>query len=691
MPILELTLSGGAKLSVHNFSVQEALSELFHVSVVARAQRPDLDLEAIVGKPASLHIVAGWTYVKDQGTRTWKGVCSYIEQSQAQTEETGLSTYYLHIVPDLWLLTQRTNHRIFQHLSIPDIADVLLREWGVEPTWQIDRGLYPKLEFKVQYGESDYTFLCRLLEEAGITFWFSDQGGAGSVLTFGDKLHAAAPRPPILFVDNPNQAAQREFLSLVRLGHEVRPGAHVMRDHDFRKPSFPLLGNAVPPATGPESKYEQYTYNPGAFLVEGTMGGGGTPVADDQAIARHDPKYGTDLATRRLQSLRADKRRVTFNTNTLDLFPGAVFTIEDHLHPSLGPSQRLLVSSFSVEGTPGDEWTLTGAAVFADPAATYRPPIKTPRPRVFGVQSATVVGPPGKEIHTDEFGRVRVQFPWDRDGQNDDRSSCWMRVSQGWAGTAYGMITIPRVGQEVLVTFLDGDPDRPVVTGRVYNAIEQVPYKLPDDMTVSTWKSQSSPATGGYNEIKFDDKAGSERVYVQAERDLHKLVKNDEVLRTQHNKMETVDGTSDLVVKGARKQLIESADHLHVKLDQRSQVDGGVSLTVKMGKQEKVGTDYALDAGQEIHLKAGMTLVLEAGLRLTIKGPAGFIDFHPMGIDIVGLLVNINSGGFPGFGKGASPDAPEDATEAEPRDRPPGAPAGNSSTGTGGTSGQGGS
>jgi type VI secretion system secreted protein VgrG len=189
-------------------------------------------------------------------------------------------------------------------------------------------------------------------------------------------------------------------------------------------------------------------------------------------------------------------------------------------------------------------------------------------------------------------------------------------------------------------------------------------------MTVSTWKSQSSPATGGYNEIKFEDKAQKELVYIQAERDLNKLVKRDEVERTLGNKLSTVNGTEDVVVKGIRKTLVESTDHLHVKMDQNVAVDGSVSVKVMVNQQETVGARHAVDAGQEIHLKAGATLVLEAGMRLTIKGPGGFIDIHPAGIDIVGIMVNINSGGSAGSGLGASPTAPLDAAEANPSDKP---------------------
>jgi type VI secretion system secreted protein VgrG len=232
------------------------------------------------------------------------------------------------------------------------------------------------------------------------------------------------------------------------------------------------------------------------------------------------------------------------------------------------------------------------------------------------------------------------------------------------------VFTIPRVGQEVLVAFLDGDPDVPIVAGRVFNAQEPVPYKLPDNKTVSTWKSSSSPGGAGYNEIKYDDKAGMELVYVQAQRDYEKLVKRDEVERTGRNKLTTVAGNEDVVVKGVRKQLIESADHLHVKLDRMEQVDGGISLTVAATHQATVGENHLVEAGQQINLRAGTTLLLEAGIRLTIQGIGGFIDINPTGIDIMGTMVRINSIGVPGFGQSAEPKPPEDAQEAQPKDTP---------------------
>jgi type VI secretion system secreted protein VgrG len=719
MAVLELSFEGGeASLSVRRFSVQESISSLFTVSVWARSKNDSLDLDSIVGKAASFRIVAGYQWALLGGARYWTGICSYMEQVQA--ESTGLSTYYLRIVPRLWLLTQRRGNRIYQHQSIPDILDDLLKEWSIKPEWQIDRGKYPKLEYKVQYGESDYAFLSRLLEEAGIAFVFPDDDAKGSKLTFSDKLHAGAPRPapPIHFVDNPSQASEKEFVTDVRIASEVRPGAHTIRDHDFRNPAFRLFGEA-PKAPAPEDAYEQYHYDPGAFLVEGAKGGD-TPVADDQGVARYEQRYGKELAERSLLSARADKRSVSFDTNTIDLWPGQVFSIENHPHADLGAGQKLLVADFSAQGAPDEEWSMSARAVFVDAKAPYRPPIKTPKPVVYSVQSATVVGPKGQEIHTDEFGRVRVQFPWDREGKLDERSSCWIRVSQGWAGTGFGMIVLPRIQQEVLVAFLEGDPDQPIIVGRVFNATNQVPYKLPQHKTRSTWKSDSSLGGGGFNEIMFEDLKGKELVYVQAQKNLRKLVKNDETITVGNNRqklvvvnetettganrtevtganrteitgvnrttviggnrskqiggdeIERTDGNltsyigknQDITIKQTKREQIEGDSHLRVKGKRNQRVDGNQSLTVKKNRQEKVGKNHAMEVGEEIHLKAGTALVIEAAKDLTLKGPGGFIRIDAGGITIKGNVVKINSGGSAGSGSGASPEDPAEAVEA---------------------------
>jgi type VI secretion system secreted protein VgrG len=701
--------------------VNEAISSLFTVSIWARSESPTLDLEAIVGQPASFRVVSGFMFAQRGGGRLWTGVVASIEQVQAVQPQVGareLSTYFLRIVPDLWLLTQRRNYRIFQHLPIPDIVGKILGEWGIEPVWKIDRSKYPKLEYKAQYGESDFAFISRLLEEAGIAYTFPDDDEAGSKLTLGDKLEGEAPRPggALPFVDNPNKESEQEFVSHVRLVHEVRPGAHVIRDYDFRNPGFPLFGEA-PKAQSPEDRYEQYHYGPGHFLVE-TGKGGGTPVADDKGTARYDQPFGKGRAERMLMGERMGRRAVSFDTNTIDLWPGQIFSIDRHPHPELTEETQLLVTDFSLEGTPEGEWSMAGHAVFTD--MPYRPQQRTSKPRAQGVQSATVVGPPGQEIHVDEFGRVRVQFPWDREGKLDDFSSCWIRVNQGWAGTGYGMIVIPRVGQEVLVGFLEGDPEQPIIVGRVFNARQQVPYKLPDHKTRSTWKSDSSPGSNGFNEIMFEDLKGKELVYVQAQKNLRKLVKNDETITVNHdrqklvlrNELETTganrtevtgvnrteitganrltvvggdrqklvvgdetektDGKltfyvgqdQDIVIRHMKREQVVGNSHLHVQGKRNQQIDGKQSLTVGKDQHEKVAKNHALEAGQQIHMKAGTSLVIEAAKDITIKGPGGFVRIDGAGVTIQGTVVKINSGGSAGSGKGSSPEAPDAAIEA---------------------------
>ncbi len=256
---------------------------------------------------------------------------------------------------------------------------------------------------------------------------------------------------------------------------------------------------------------------------------------------------------------------MSFSTNTVDLWPGMVFQMEDHPHKKLSSTTKLLVTTLTMEGTAHEAWETFGEAVFAD--QVYRSPM-LPKPRVNGVQSATVVGKKGEEIHTDEHGRVKLQFPWWRDGKDDENSSCWIRASQGWAGTGFGLITIPRVGQEVLVSFLEGDPDQPIITGRVFNAIQPVPYKLPKHKTRSAWRSRSTPNSEGFNEIMFEDLKDKELVYLQAQKNLRKLVKNDETITVGHDRKHLVKNDQTETVKKNRTEVtggdrIEITDKNH--------------------------------------------------------------------------------------------------------------------------------
>lgn len=524
MSLLELAFENkDDSLSVRHFAVREPISGLFDVAIMARSRTVDLDIESFVGRPAAFLMMGGPL----SGPRAWSGVATHFQL--VQSEPTGLSTYYVRIAPQMYLLRLRKRNRIFQHLTIPVIVQKILQEYSIVHKMQtVD--VHQEHEYRVQYEESDFDFINRLCEEEGISYYFKqvDMGTQyTSEMILTDKPESREDRPTLPFVYTPNQDARKEFVRHVKIAHRVRPGAAEFRDYDYVRPDFQLIGDAEK-AKKPEDFYELYKYDPAA-LVKDRRGKPRVP-------ADHE---GELVASIDLASSRRGKRLLTFESNAYDLGPGVTFRIDKHPREDITAGHaRFLCTDVYIEGTHDGEWSLSGVAAFDEERAKtrFRPAKNTVKPSIEGVESAIVVGPKGEEIHTDEFGRVRVQFHWDRDGQYDDKSSCWIRVSQAWAGGAFGMIVLPRVGQEVLVGFLEGDPDQPILVGRAYNKVAPVPFVLPDQKTVSTWKSQSSPKAEGWNEITFDDAASKELMYIQAQRNLSKLVKANENERTGVNR-----------------------------------------------------------------------------------------------------------------------------------------------------------
>jgi type VI secretion system secreted protein VgrG len=516
--------SGESSLDVRSFATRERISEPFVVDVVARSASPDVDFEPLIGRAASLVVRSGLATIVDGGVRTWSGIC--VHAAQTRVEDNGLSTYELRIVPRLGVLAERRNHRLFQHQSAVDILETLTREWQVPIRLELDPARYPCLELSMQYGESDLAFLGRLLETAGISYYFEPDDEHGTVTVFSDEPQARQARTgPLGYVDQVEQAqgAQIEYCTAVRVSRRMKPGRVVLRDFDFRKPRYELMADASVD-DGVEQRLEQYRYVPGAFKTEGHAPEH-TPAADDLGVARADPNAGMNLATRLLQSERARRRIVTFETNAYDVGPGTTVRLAGHPRTELASADALLTVGLEMRGKVGEAWVAEAEAVFID--TPFRPAIVTEKPRVTGVQSAIVVGPEEETVHTDEFGRVRVQFHWDRQGDFDPNSSCWMRVSQGWAGPGYGLFNLPRVGHEVLVGFVDGDADQPIIVGRVFNGAQKVPYSLPGSRMMSGWKSDSNS-----NIILFDDTPGDEMFYEQAERNRLGIVKRNEAYLT---------------------------------------------------------------------------------------------------------------------------------------------------------------
>ncbi len=479
---LTVTLASGDTLDVRDFAVEEGLSQLFDVRLTAVSTSVDVDFEGAIGQTARFEIAPASASGEP---RYWSGICAAIEQTQV--EDAGVSTYAVRVVPVLWLLTQRRNYRIFQDLSELDIVLQVLQGWGIQPTLQLDAGSYPKRRIRVQYAESDFDFVNRLLEDIGVTYYFEQTGG-DTLLVLADCPNKAAPGAPVVFIDKPTAAVSEEYVTAVRTRREVRPGRYTQSDVDYRKAlDYPLAASAAQ-GNAVESRLERYHHNYGSFLWK-TDGGGDTPHADDRGPARTSERAGATQVEKRLEAQRIDARGCGFRTSAHDLRPGQVFTIA--LHPRAEVAAPLLIVGASFTGSAEGNWWHTCEARYTD--VDYRPPLRTPKPRTLGVESATVTGPPGEDIHTDEFGRVRVHFHWDREGAADETSSCWVPQSQPWAGAGFGNVSLARVGQEVLVDFLGADPDRPVVVGRVFTTTTPPPYQLPKYKRVSGHRSESSP------------------------------------------------------------------------------------------------------------------------------------------------------------------------------------------------------
>lgn len=589
VPNLSVQVASSDPLDVRHFRVEERLSTLFSIRLEVLSKNHALPLDGIVGGPASFSIHGGRRELGRD--RTWTGICR--DLSLLRVEADGLSLYELTLVPTLWVLTQRRNHRIFQHKSEIAIVKTLLDEWGIAHRLELG-SVYPPREYRVQYAESDYAFLSRMLEDVGVSFWFAE-GDEGSELVLGDAPQESPARSvPIPFVDHP-MSADRDHVTRLAIKQQIAPGGFTLRDYDTRLASdFPLLASAASGAPTVEARLEQFVYAPGAFLCSGAEGSE-TPAADDRGGARSNLSFAAELAQKRLEAARQDRVVISFETSANDLAPGVVLSMVEHPRPDL--TEPMLIVASQHEGEHDQEWKHRCEA--RPQSLPFRPPLVTPRPRVGGVETATVVGPAGDEIHVDEFGRIRVHFHWDRESQRDERSSTWLPVSQPWGGAGYGGTNLPRIGQEVIVDFVGGDPDRPMITGRIYTNLQKTPYKLPQNKTQSGWKSCSTNQTGGYNELMFEDAAGNELVRIQAEKDLDKLVKHDERVVIRNDRTKLVKHDDRLTVEHDRAKEIQHDETTLVKHDRTERVDHDERISIGNDRDELVERNEDLVIGQD--------------------------------------------------------------------------------------------
>ncbi len=516
-----------------------------------------------------------------------------------------LTFYRLTLRPWLWFLSLDTDNRIFQEKTVPDILDEVFGAWPGANCRLNLRRKYDRREYCVQYGESDLNFVQRLMEEEGIWYYF-DHADDGHTMILVDSNEGMAPGPGSekLPYEPDSRVSFRDgdFITHWVPRTQVRSGKFSHTDYDFKKPSFDLTAVISAPVGHAQDKAEVYDY-PGVYI---------------------DIAPGDRMAERRLEELQADQHRVAAKGTARQLWSGRTFTLE--LFPREVENDKYIVVLaryllWDEELRAGQSQEGSGYLVETElsPARIpYRPARRTPRPRMKGPQTAMVVGPSGAEIYCDKYSRVKVHFHWDRlDGKNEN-SSCFVRVSAAWAGAGWGFIQIPRIGHEVIVDFLDGDPDRPIITGRVYNAETTVPYTLPDNASQSGWKSWSTPTTGGYNELRFEDKAGAEEVYFQAEKDHVELVKNDETRTIGHDWVEDVGHDATQSIGHDRTESVANNKDVSVGNNRTVQIGMNDDETVGVNRSLTVGTNETINIGSNSTETIGMNHSQTVGLTQTI-------------------------------------------------------------------------
>ncbi|MBB60064.1 MAG: type VI secretion system tip protein VgrG [Pseudomonas sp.] len=649
-PHFSLQLPVAHDLQVLEFRGREALSTPFAFEVELVSERPDLELESLLHQPAFLAFAPDGAGIH--------GLVHRIAQGESGRR---LTRYRLTLVPQLAYLAHRSNQRIFQQLTVPQIVARVLEEHGilagVGHRFDLGPVVYPEREYCVQYDESDLHFIQRLCEEEGIHYHFQHSAD-GHVLVFGDDQTVFPTLAPVPYQQDSGLVADQPVIKRFGLRLETRTSRVTRRDYDFEKPRLTMEA-AFQSDFQPD--LEDYDY-PGRFV---------------------DRSRGKHLAQRALERHRHDYERAEGESDQPSLVSGHFLELTEH--PRADWNQLWLLDEVIHEGkqpqvleesitsapnlhsaTPsprrGEGWgegTLAATEFHqgyrnhftATPwTVPHRPALRHPKPKVLGSQTAVVTGPAGEEIHCDEYGRVKVQFHWDREGQADDKTSCWLRVSSSWAGDRYGGIAIPRIGMEVLVTFLEGDPDQPLVTGCLYHAEHVVPYELPANKTRTVFKTLSSPGGGSYNELRIEDRKGAEQIYLHAQRDWDENIEHDQKIRVGHERHDTVGANSYSEYK--------AEEHRTTHGDRKNEVRANDHLTIGNSQHLRIGTGQFVEAGNEIHYYAGSKVVIDAGMELSASGGGSFLKLDPSGVTLSGSTIRMNSGGAAGKGAGIQVQAP---------------------------------
>ena len=648
-------------LLIEEMSGHEAVSELFEFRLRLLSEERVVVAQDVIGKWAILRIETYDSSHMD-GERHWNGYISRFAQTGRTLSPDGngdIYTYECDIVPWFWMLTQNEDCRIFQNLSVPDIIETILGEFSFSDFKLELTEEHPQLEYCTQYNETTFDFISRLIEREGIHYYFrhnEDAGGSTHILVFTDNKDSnPALDPEELPFHHDGHAEDFDAIRTLVRTEQMRTRKITLHDWDYKKRGS--VGENTPTILGIGSDHglERYRY-PGGFVAQS---------------GASNAETGKHLSKVIMEAEESSHLRFRGDSQIRTLTPGHTFSLYDHPFDEFNVEYMVLSvahyghNNLGTGGASdyGNEFTL-------QPHDTiYRAPLTTRKGQVLGPQTAIVVGPVGEEIYTDDLGRIKVRFPWDRKvsgrstDQPDDKASCWIRVAQMWAGNGYGTMFIPRIGMEVVVDFLDGDPDKPIAVGCVYNGINKPPYTLPADATKSTIKTLSSKGGGGFNELRFEDKKDSEEIFLHAQKDFQQrttekstcYVGKDMHVLVNENRYEKTVRDQHQTVEGKRLAYVKQDDHL--------KVDGGIMLDSGGGMNLSAGQDLLASGSMNLHLKGGMSVVLDAGVSMSLKAGGSFITLGPAGVSISGTMVLINSGGA---AQGAnSPSSAEKAQDPE--------------------------
>ena len=654
MYFLTLQDYGEDDLLIEEMSGHEAVSELFEFRLRLLSESDDIDPRRIIGKWAILRIETFDTSHMG-GERHWNGYVSRFSQTGRAASPDGdgdVYTYECDIVPWFWMLTQHEDCRIFQNLSVPDIIETIFGEFAFSDYKLELAETHPQLEYCTQYNETTFDFISRLIEREGIHYYFrhNDEGGESRhILVFTDNKDSnPALDPDELPFHHEGHAEDFDAIRTLSRSEQMRTRKVTLHDWDYKKRGS--VGENAPTvlSIGSDHELERYRY-PGGFVAQSGAG---------------DADAGKHLSRVIMEAEESSHLRYRGDSQIRTLAPGHTFSLYDHPFDEFNVEYMILsvwhhgrnnlIAGGGGGGDYGNEFTL-------QPHDTvYRAPLATRKGLVRGPQTAIVVGPAGEEIYTDELGRIKVRFHWDRKvpgrstDKPDDKASCWIRVAQMWAGNGYGTMFIPRIGMEVVVDFLEGDPDKPIVVGCVYNGINKPPYALPADQTKSTIKTLSSKGGGGSNELRFEDKKGREELFIQAEKDFNVNVKA--------SKHEGIGGNSDLKITGYGRTMITGEHDLKVDGDSKTTVKGdffqGTNADLQLHAEQEIrivgNSQISMATPGSMDIYGGMKLVIEADTMISLKVGSSGIVIDPSGVSVVGPIIKQNSGGSPSSAKKVS-------------------------------------